>query len=339
MYFNEISAEKRRQLINTQQVYDDAWRPAHQAAHDRYAGMMRWHNDLLTRKIGNSEKSLGPRNPETEAIYKAFVEGQARNQDHLQGQTARLDELAPVNVAMGLGRLPLIASRILRAFDDSKLLGEHLIVVGTNALFAYEAKAGVHIKSDVIATDDFDLLFDARRHMSFIFTQNIIQANGFIGILRSVDKSFESVRPRGFRAKNRDGYLVDLIRPQAKDLFKRDRFPAALTDLNEDLEAAAIFGLEWLINSQKLEATVIDEKGYPVRMVVIDPRSFALHKAWLSNKDDRAPLKRGRDLEHAKVAATIATRYLRLSFEDRQMLSALPKTLVDLAPKLLNGLN
>ena len=122
-------------------------------------------------------------------------------------------------------------------------------------------------------------------------------------------------------------------------LFKSDRFPSALTDLNEDLEAAAIFGLEWLINSQKLEATVIDEKGYPVRMIVIDPRSFALHKAWLSNKDDRAALKRGRDLEHAKVATIIATRYLRLSFEDRQMLSALPKTLVDLAPKLLNGLN
>jgi hypothetical protein len=49
-----------------------------------------------------------------------------------------------------------------------------------------------------------------------------------------------------------------------------------------------------------LEATAIDEKGYPLRLVVIDPRAFELHKAWVSEREDREPLKAVRDLEQAK---------------------------------------
>jgi Nucleotidyltransferase len=78
---------------------------------------------------------------------------------------------------------------------------------------------------------------------------------------------------RAIRARNRDGSLVDLARSELEDIFKPKLRPA-LTELSEDLEAAAIFGLAWLINSPKMEGIVIDQKGYPVRMVVIDPRAF-----------------------------------------------------------------
>jgi hypothetical protein len=147
-----------------------------------------------------------------------------------------------------------------------------------------------------------------------------------------VDRSFSPVRPRAFRASNNDGYLVDLIRPEAKDVF-RDRRPAALTDLPDDLEGAAIFGLDWMVNSPKLEAVAIDERGYPLRMVVIDPRAFALHKLWVSNREDRDPLKVQRDREQAKAAAAIAKQYLRRPFDGPE-LSALPKSLRDLTPQL-----
>jgi hypothetical protein len=130
---------------------------------------------------------------------------------------------------------------------------------------------------------------------------------------------------------------VDLIRPEAKDVF-RDRLPTALTDLPDDLEGAAIFGLGWLVNSPKLEAIAVDEKGYPVRLVVIDPRAFALHKAWVSNRQDREPIKAARDLEQAKAAATIATRYLKKTF-DAPDLMALPNVLREIAPRLTEELN
>jgi hypothetical protein len=200
-------------------------------------------------------------------------------------------------------------------------------VVGTNALYGYEVLAGVHVQSDLIATGDIDLLYDARRHISLALTG--VRTEGLIGLLQKVDKSFKTARRRGFRASNKDGYLVDLIRPEAKDVF-RDRLPAALTNLSDDLEGAAIFGLGWLINSPKLESVAIDERGYPVPMVVIDARAFALHKAWLAKRTDREALKAARDLEQGKAAALIATRYLRQSFDSPE-LAALPNSLRALA--------
>jgi hypothetical protein len=43
-------------------------------------------------------------------------------------------------------------------------------------------------------------------------------------------------------------------------------------------------------------------------MVAIDPRAFALHKAWLSTKGDRDHLKRRRDMEQAEALAHIAVK-------------------------------
>jgi hypothetical protein len=329
-----LSGEQRRQLIDTQQAYD-AWRAANANSNHRFAGSMRWAErngkEYLLRKIGKAETSLGLRKKETEAAYEAFLRGRSENSDRLAGLSERLDQLASVNVAMGLGRIPTIAARILRACDERGLLGEQLIIVGTNAMFAYEVQAGVHIESGIIATGDMDLLYDARRHISLAVAG--MATEGLIGLLKKVDTSFAPARPRGFRAANRDGYLVDLIRPEAKNVF-RDDLPTALSDLPEGLEGAAIFGLEWLINSPRLEAVAIDERGYPVRLVAIDPRAFALHKAWVSRREDREQLKAVRDMEQAKAAASIATRYLKKSF-DSPDLSALPNALRELAPTLI----
>ena len=296
---------------------------------------MRWGErngtEYLLRKTGKTETSLGVRSKETEAAYEAFSRGRADNKTRLTGLSARIDELAPINVAMGLGRVPNIAARILRECDERGLLGEQLVVVGTNALYAYEILAGVHLDSGLVASGDIDLLYDARRHISLAVSG--LSTNGLIGILQKVDESFTATHPRSFRAANRSGYLVDLIRPEAKDVFK-DHLPTALTDLPDDLEGAAIFGLGWLVNSPKLDAIAVDDKGYPVRLVVIDPRAFALHKAWLSKRPDREQTKAMRDLEQAKAAAIIATRYLKKSFDGSE-LTALPNALREVAPKLI----
>jgi hypothetical protein len=334
MSIKQLRGEQRRQQIDTRQVFD-AWRQAHHEAKHRFAGSMRWGErngtEYLLRKTRQTEKSLGRRDVETERIYGAFVSGRAQNHDRLAGLSTRLDELAPVNRALGLGRVPAIAARILRGCDEAGLLGEHLTIVGTNALYAYEAEAGVQTQSDLVASLDIDLLYDARRRLSLAFTG--IHATGLIGLLRAVDTSFAPVRPRSFRAANRDGYLVDLIRPEAGDPT-RDKAKPALTDLPEDLEGAAIFGLGWLVNSPKMDVVAIDERGYPVRMVVIDPRAFALHKAWVSLREDREPVKAKRDFQQAQAAALMATQYLRRPFESTE-LDALPNALRELAPKVV----
>lgn len=334
LFIKELQADQRRQFIDTQQVYE-SWRSADVDRRRRFVGSMRFVTrngaDYLLRKIGKAETSLGLRDPKTEAAFQAFLNGRQNNSERLAGLSRRLDELAPINVAMGLGRVPTIAARILRMCDEQELLGEQLFVLGTNALYAYESASGTHVQSGLVATGDIDLLYDARRHMSLAF--DAIRSRGLIGLLQKVDQSFASVSPRAFRASNSGGYLVDLIRPEAKDVF-RDRRLAALTDLPDDLEGAAIFGLDWLVNSPKLEAVAIDERGYPVRMIVIDPRAFALHKMWVSERPDRDPVKAVRDREQAKAAATLAARYLRRPFDSPE-LSALPKSLRDLTSRVL----
>jgi hypothetical protein len=199
-------------------------------------------------------------------------------------------------------------------------------------MFEYEVQAGVQIESGLVATADIDLLYDARRRISLAVTG--FATEGLIGLLKKVDESFAPITPKSFRAANRDGYLVDLIRPEAKDVF-RDDLPAALSEFPEDLEGIAMFGLGWLINSPKVEAAVIDERGYPMRVVAIDPRAFALHKAWVSDRQDREPLRAARDLEQAKAAAKIAMHYLKKSFDSPE-LSALPRALRETAPMLID---
>lgn len=333
---SELTGEQRRQLIDTQQVYE-AWLHANAERQRRFAGSMRWVErngaEYLLRKVRQVENSLGPRSSRTEKAFAAFSEGRAQNKDLLAGLSNRLNSLAKVNVAMGLGRMPAIAARILRRCAETDLLGRQLMVVGTNALFAYEALAGVQVTSGLTATGDIDLLFDSRRRISFMTVEKVSQS-GLIGLLRKVDRSFKPLQPRAFRATNRDGYLVDLIRPQARHI-RKDNAPTSITPLADDLDSAPMVGLQWLINAPKVEAVAIDERGYPVSIPTVDPRIFALHKAWLAMRPDRSAVKAVRDREQAEVAARIATDYLSLPL-DSEHLKGLPAALREAAATTLS---
>ncbi len=133
-----------------------------------------------------------------------------------------------------------------------------------------------------------------------------------IGLLRSVDTSFEPMGRQSFRAVNRDGFMVDLIQLLPKNRMAGSARSRIGTS-PEDLSAAEIEGLAWLVNCPKVSAVTIDTRGYPVGLVVPDPPVFALHKAWLAARDDRDPLKRGRDAGQARlVAGLVAARLQHL---------------------------
>lgn len=62
---------------------------------------------------------------------------------------------------------------------------------------------------------------DARRSLK-ILADGELKEGTLIDLLRKVDKSFERIRST-FRAINRDGYLVDLIKPLPKPVWKESR--------------------------------------------------------------------------------------------------------------------
>ncbi|WP_428426489.1 GSU2403 family nucleotidyltransferase fold protein [Pararhizobium sp.] len=291
-------------------------------------------HQYLYRKARKAWKSLGPRNGETEKTFEAFHAGRQTLRDTVASLASRLNELAAINRAMGLGRVPLIAARILRAVDSANLMGSALDIAGTHCLFAYERMAGVHIDSQLIATGDIDLLLDRRTSLRLLATH--VPPDGWIDLLKSVDQSFRLLSKGSYRAVNKDGFFVDLITPQSADPIK----PVG-TDLIQgtDLTPVEIDGLKWLVNSPKIEVTVLDGRGFPLMMSVPDPRSFALHKIWVSEREDRDPLKQGRDRDQAfLVAELIATHLPHLSFED-PALNALPLELRRRAAMLTNGTN
>lgn len=342
MQFQQLDNDQRREIVNSRQRFE-----AFQAAlkrSDSYRGSMVFSatggTDYLLRsyydpKSGlRRQKSLGPRSAETEALKAGFERGRTAADDDLKAARAGIERQAGINRALGLGRVPDLGARILRALDAAGLMGQGLRVAGTNALFAYEAAAGVRFPVGVTTTEDIDLLFDARARIAFLSAEEIGERS-LVSLLRRVDRSFARL-PADFRARNRDGYLVDLIKPARNPPWAEE--PASLApDTEEDLQAVGIEGLTWLESAPAFTAMAIDQRGYPVRIVASDPRAFAVHKLWLSGRVDREPERRARDLAQARaVAALVAAHMPHLPF-DPGALQSFPLPLVEAAAPLFSG--
>ena len=334
MELTEFSADQRRRLVDASQVFD-TWREADREFRHGYRGAMRWktinRTQYLYRTFGKIGNSLGRRSAKLEKLKADYTEQRTKLRRRLTGLEKKLKEMTRLNRASNLGRVPEIAARILRKLDAEGLLGKHLFVVGTNSLYAYEAASGVLFETGLTATEDVDLLWDVRRHLSLALVDT--RKEGVLGLLRQVDRSFKA-RASGFRATNDEGYFVDLIRPLTKT--ELSKAPPRLGEADEDMEAAAMLGLEWLIHAPKFERTAIATDGNPVWMSCVDPRVFALHKLWLSEQPGRDGIKRRRDLEQAKAVAHVAVDYLDLKFGAKD-LSALPLELVKQAKSLMKG--
>jgi hypothetical protein len=331
--FAELNEEQRRRLVDVRQLYE-ARRAADIEFRHGYQGTMHWRRraggeEYLYRVASKAEHSLGPRSPETESIKADYDRHRDRLKDRISTLEARLRDMARVNRAMGIGHVPTIAAKILRRLDASGLLGRHLFVVGTHAMFAYETAAGILFESSLTATTDVDLLWDVRRRLSLALVD--ARAEGILGLLRKVDRTFTAQR-NSFRAVNDGGYYVDMIRARGKDEIRTAN--TKIGPVQDDLEAIGLAGMEWLINTPKFEQIVVGADGMPLWMSCIDPRAFALHKYWVSRRDDREPLKRRRDITQARAVASVSVQYLQLEFTAKD-LSALPADLVQAGPTLV----
>ncbi len=319
MEFRYLRNDHARQIVDTEQVFNE-WATADREYAHSYAGSMIWKTvsgkDYLYRKTKETGiwTSLGTRSVETEGTYLQFHSGRHAMKERLQSLSSRLNELAAINRAMGIGRMPLLSARIARALHKSNLMGTALEIAGTNALFVYERLAGARMDSGLLATGDIDLLFDSRARLNLISSD--FNPDGLIGLLQRLDRSFQLKAKNSFTAANKDGFLVDLIQPFPKDPVtapKRQR----IGNNPDDLTAMEIEGLQWLVNSPKVTAIVLDERGFPCLCSAPDPRSFAMHKLWVSRRQDRDPLKKGRDHAQAILMFELIARFMpHLTFDD-----------------------
>ncbi|WP_323025766.1 nucleotidyltransferase domain-containing protein [Castellaniella sp.] len=320
MEFVELEDQQRLHLVESDQLLR-AWIEAKDSLQPYRYGL-RWvtrgDRRYLIRPIdahGNS-RSLGPESEKTHAILTEYEAGRQRARARYDGLSDKLIGQARMNRALRLGRLPQAAASILGALNTAGLDREFL-VVGTHALFAYEAMAAVQVRPGALASQDLDLCFDARRPLLLVTKKlGSHQDKGLLGLLQKVDKSYEPMNAKGvFRAVNASGFMVDLITPQRP---MKDNHP--VTFGQDDLVAAEVPNLHWLINAPKCQVVTIASSGRPVMMEVPDPRAFALHKAWLSQQPAREPAKRQRDKGQAAIVVAIVGQYLpQFPFSPQQL--------------------
>lgn len=315
MNYYELSNDQRRQIIDIQQAFS-AWHPS--VVELDGLGTIRVQSSKGQRYVyevhGTVRKSLGRESPELLKRKERHDAKRIELQKRVKTLEKRLTAAAPVNKALKLGTMRTIAAKIIRALDREHLLGTHVIVAGTNALHAYETSAGIQFASEHVATTDADILWDTKQ--SLLLAATGLRRDGLMGILRKVDQSF--VAHYGYNATNRDGYIVDLLCPESDDRMTMNA--------GSDLEAAQMTGSEWLLRSPQHTQVIVAEDGLPLRIVVPEPRTYALHELWVSQQLDRTRLKRPRDAAHARLVAEIATKYLGLKMKVADM-PWLPKQL------------
>ena len=287
-----FSDEQTRLLINLEQRYE-VWIDAERRLAALLYGM-RWktsagHDYLyeIRDRQGNG-KSIGPRSPETEATLADYRPHRQAAEDRRDGSADRLAESGRLYRALRLPMIPSEAAAILREADRRSLLGSHLLVVGTNAMAAYAIEAAGRFDAPD-ETEDFGMSRVAP-------ATNPLQADAdsipIWDMLHAVDATYTVNSERPFQARNAKAYEVAILIAPSRigGLGRRDRpRPHSLPEQ------------EWLLNGTMVSRTVVARDGSPARLVVPDPRWFALLKLWMSAQDKRNPLKRPKDARQGTV--------------------------------------
>ena len=308
----EISATASRQYIDAVSVFE-ALEEA-QAEADQVRGGMYWHAGpaaapdakyLVRTSPAGAETSLGARSPETEAIYQRFTQRKRDSAERLTGLKAALDQHQRLNRALRVGRVdPLVVALLGRLAHTH--LSPHFRVVGTHALYAYEAAAGVRLDPDTLATRDIDLLWDTRKRILFA-TQLARVDSSMLGVLKKVDSSFRIRKSQKYTAVNKDGFEVDIIR---REQTGDDPHPIKRSEEDDDFWVAQARRGSVLLDSPGFSAVIVATNGTMARMHTVHPATFATFKRWMAGQGDRDPLKRRRDVLQADTVQALLAKYL-----------------------------
>lgn len=308
----EIRPNLARQYIDAVSVFEaceDAEREALQVR-----GGMYWHKGpastpeavyLVRTSPKGAERSLGPRTPETERTYARFLERKQLAQDRLAALTEKRKEHERMNRALRVGRVDPIVVKVLDRMASSGLT-EFFRVVGTHALYAYEAAAGVVVDDDAVATRDIDLLWDVRKRLHFATALARVDSS-MLGVLKKVDKTFRLKDLDKYTAVNQDGFEVDILRREQQG---EDPHPIRMSDDEDDFWVTQARQAHVLMDAPPFSAVIVASNGTMARMNTLHPLAFTRFKRWMSSQQDRDPLKRRRDALQAEVVEAMVKEYL-----------------------------
>lgn len=301
-----------RQVIDSATVFDEFMRVQRQAR--QYTGGMYWKQQggyeyLVKTQPDNRQSRIGPRSPETETIYEDFTTRKQELEARLKSLRGALRDAERLNKALKAGRVPSVVVSVLQTLEDAGL-GQHFTVVGTHALYAYETAAGVRIVQGALATQDVDLLWDARKRVRFLTDMERLDAS-LLGVLQRADASFVRKDGQNETAINAKGFEVDFLRRQPEGA---DPHPFRFTDDEDDLWPVQAVRASVLTNAPRFEHIVVSATGRMTQMRTIAPETFVEFKRWMAASARQRPEpKRRRDLRQADIVQKLIDEGLLMS--------------------------
>lgn len=305
----ELDENQLRELVNAKGIWR-AFALARREAKE-VRGSMTWKTVgegtyLIRHSASGAQKSLGPRDDRTQAMYDTFQQRKGPAEQRLKALKDRLEEQRKLNRVYRVGRVPNVVVRALAALDAADL-ADKFMVIGTHAIYAYETAAGVRVASNAMATRDLDLLFDASKRLAFATTLERSGARSLIGVFKKADPSFRVMPDQLQTAVNDDGFEIDVIRRKAT---AGDPHPMRMSDEEDDFWAVQIDSGDQMATGRKFEHLVVAANGEMATMRTIHPLDFVRLKMLLSAKPDRDPLKVPKDRLQAEVVQDMWDKYL-----------------------------
>lgn len=304
MNYIALSDNAARQVIDSTTIFDEFVRVKAQA--QPYAGGMYWKRQgdyeyLVKTFPDNRQQRVGPRSADTEKIYEEFSSRKRVLEARLKSLREALTDAERLNKALKTGRVPNLVVSVLLTLEDAGL-GQHFTVVGTHALYAYETAAGVRIVQAALATQDVDLLWDARRRVRFMTDLGKLDSS-MLRVLQRADATFLRKEGQAETAINAKGFEVDFLRRQPEG---DDPHPFRFSDDEDDLWPVQALRASVLTNAPRFNHVVISATGRMTLMRTIAPQSFIEFKRWMAEKVPQRPeAKRRRDLRQADIVQAL----------------------------------
>ena len=308
--FTPFSSDSQRVTANLEQIYR-AWLDARRQL-DALPVSMYWATkddaDYLYVKSTSSDNgaSIGPRNPDTEKQLAAFTQSKGELKARIQSFDAVIQERAGLYRRLRLPSLPDRQAEILRKLDIEELLGNDLLVVGTNAFVAYELFVGAKLPTGNEETEDFDLAWcrGSKVSLATLLGNQPAKTKTLFSVLKSIDSSYRISPRKPYQAVSSDGYEVELLAaPSTHPLPKNEAFDPM----------ASLIEQEWLLKGIAVSVVVATISGRAAPLVVPDPRWMALYKLLLADKPKRRADKKEKDRRQGNVLLDAARYFLQSS--------------------------
>lgn len=290
--FLEYNDEQRKHFINIEIVYSNYIEKLQQF-HKSFRYRMGWNTirnkEYLFKECYDTKKReyLGIRCEQTQHILEAFREQKKEKKEQLKKIKEKLVHLEKLSKFYKLARAPKILVEFFRKVNELGL-DDKLIVIGTNALYAYEVYASVFMEDDNLATYDIDI-FNKREKKLSVTLQTKLPQKTIKALLHDIDKSFCKTKEAPYRFINDDSIVVEIITPTSSKYLSNDTFSGVL-----DLEKKMIIG----------------QNGKCAYVSTIRPLEYAVYKYWLGKHERKDMMKQQRDIKQSFLVTKMIEEYI-----------------------------